>query len=120
MTPGLERSLEEVNGQFTTVFLSRKPHLEKPGGLHFQFSSVAQLCPTLCDPTNHGKPDLSVHHQMPESTQIHVNYVGDAIQTSHPLQYPSPPVFNLSQESGIIIGSGIMYVKLQPCSWRIL
>ena len=38
-----------------------------------QFSSVAQLCPTLCDPMNHCTPSLPVHHQLPESTQTHVH-----------------------------------------------
>ena len=37
-----------------------------------QFSSVAQSCPTLCDHMNHSLPGLPVHHQLPESTQIHV------------------------------------------------
>ena len=44
-----------------------------------QFSSVAQSCPTLCDPMNHSTPGLSVHHQLPEFTQTHVHRVGDAI-----------------------------------------
>ena len=56
-----------------------------------QFSSVAQLCPTLCDPMNHSTPGLPVHHQLPESTQTRVHWVGDAIQPSHPLSSPSPP-----------------------------
>ena len=38
-----------------------------------QFSSVAQSCPTLCDPMNHSTPGLPVHHQLPESTQTHVH-----------------------------------------------
>ena len=45
-----------------------------------QFSSVAQSCPTLCNPMNYSMPGLSVHHQLPESTQIHVYWVSDAIQ----------------------------------------
>ena len=49
------------------------------------YSSVAQLCPTLCDPMNHSTPGLPVHHQLPEFTQTHVHQVGDAIQPSHPL-----------------------------------
>ena len=53
--------------------------------LDIQFSSVAQLCPTLCDPMNHSTSGLLVHHQLPESTQTHVHRVGDAIQPSHPL-----------------------------------
>ena len=49
-----------------------------------QFSSVAQSCPTLCDPMNCSTPGLPIHHQLPESTQTHVHPVGDAIQPSHP------------------------------------
>ena len=61
-----------------------------------QFSSVSQSCLTLCDPMNHSTPDLPVHHQLPESTQTHVHYVGDSIQPSHPLSSPSPSALNLS------------------------
>ena len=66
-----------------------------------QFSSVAQLCPTLCYPMNHSAPGLPVHHQLLESTQTHVHRVGDAIQPSHPLLSPSPPALNLSQHQGL-------------------
>ena len=66
----------------------------------FQFSSVTQLCPTLCDPMNRSTPDLPVHQQLLEFTQTHVHWVGDAIQPSHPLS-PSPPTFNLSQYQGL-------------------
>ena len=66
-----------------------------------QFSSVAQLCPTLCDPMACSTPGLPVHHQLLESTQTHVRWVGDAIQPSHPLSSPSPPAFNLSQHQGL-------------------
>ena len=59
-----------------------------------QFSSVAQSCPTLCDPMNCSMPGLPVHHQLPEFTQTHVHRVGDAIQPSHPLSSPSPPAPN--------------------------
>ena len=55
-----------------------------------QFSSVAQSCPTLCDPMNCSMPGLPVHHQLPEFTQTHVHRVGDAIQPSHPLSSPFP------------------------------
>ena len=64
-------------------------------------SSVAQLSPTLCHPMDCGRPGLPVHHQLLEFTQIHVHWVGDAIQPSHPLSFPSPPVFNLSQHPGL-------------------
>ena len=56
-----------------------------------QFSSVAQSCPTLCDPMNHSMPGLPVHHHLPEFTQTHVHWVRDAIQPSHLLSSPSPP-----------------------------
>ena len=66
-----------------------------------QFSSVAQLCPTLWDSMNRSTPGLPVHHQLPEFTQIHAHWVKDAIQPSHPLSSPSPPAFNLSQHQGV-------------------
>ena len=66
-----------------------------------QFSSVAQLCPTLCNPMNCSTPGLPVHHQLPESTQTHVHRVGDAIQPSHPLLSPSPLTPNPSQHQGL-------------------
>ena len=66
-----------------------------------QFSSVAQSCPTLCDPMDCSTPGLRVHHQLPELPQTHVHRVGDAIQPSHPLSSPSPPAFNLTQHQGI-------------------
>ena len=65
--------------------------------LGVQFSSVAQSCPTLCDPMDCSTPGLPVHHQLPEFMQTHVHRVGDAIQPSHPLSSPSPPAHNLSQ-----------------------
>ena len=55
-----------------------------------QFSSVAQLCPTLCDPMNRSTPGLPVHHQLPEFTHVHL--VGDATQPSRPLLLP-PSIF---------------------------
>ena len=50
-----------------------------------QFSSVAQWCPTLCDPMDCSIPGLPVHHQLPELTQTHVHWVGDAI--NHLIHY---------------------------------
>ena len=74
-----------------------------------KFSSVAQSCPTLCEPTNRSIPGLPVHHQLPESTQTHVHSVSDAVQPSHPLSsllhppsiFPSIRVF--SKESVLCI-----------------
>ena len=56
-------------------------------------SSVAQLCLTLCDPMNCSTPGFPVHHELLELAQIHVHWVSDAIQPSHPL---SPPLLLLS------------------------
>ena len=66
-----------------------------------QFSSVAQLCLTLCDPMKRSTPGLPVHHQLLEFTQTHLHRVGDAIQPSHPLSSPYPPAPNLSQHQGL-------------------
>jgi len=66
-----------------------------------QFSSVAQSCPTLCDPMNYSTPGLPVHHQLLEFTQTHVHQVGDAIQPSHPLSSPFPPALNSSQHQSL-------------------
>ena len=65
-----------------------------------QFSSVTPLCLTLCNRINCSTPGLPVHHQLPEFTQTHVHWVGDAIQPSHPLSSPAPAL-NLSQHQGL-------------------
>ena len=75
--------------------------------LSVRFSSVAQPCPTLCNPMNRSMLGLPVHHQFPESTQTHVHWVGDAIQPSHPLSFPSPPALNLSQHQGLFNESAL-------------
>ena len=66
-----------------------------------QFSSVAQLCPTLCDPMNRSTPGHPVHHQLREFTQTHVHRVCDAIQPSHPLLSPFSPAPNPSQHQSL-------------------
>ena len=66
-----------------------------------QFRSVAQSCPTLCNPMNRSTPGLPVHHQLPEFTQTHVHGVCDAIQPSHPRSSPSPPAPNPSQHQSL-------------------
>ena len=68
---------------------------------YIKFSSVAQSCPTLCDPMKCSMPGLPVHHQLPEFTQTHDHWVSDAIQPSHPLSSPSSPVPNLSQHQSL-------------------
>ena len=70
---------------------------------HCLFSSVAQLCPTLCDPMNRSMPGLPVHHQLLEVTQTHVHQVGDAISSSVvpfsscPQSLPASESFPMSQ-----------------------
>ena len=86
--------------------LSNKAHLgewktRSIHNAHIQFSSIAQSCVTLFDSMNRSMPGLSVHHQLPTSTQIHVHWVGDAIQPSHPLSSPSPPALNISQHQSL-------------------
>ena len=66
-----------------------------------QIRSVAQSCPTLCDPMNRSTPGLPVHHQLLELAQTYVHRVSDAIQPSHPLSSLSPPAFSLSQNLGL-------------------
>ena len=77
-----------------------------------QISSVAQSCPTPCDPVNHSTPGVPVHHQLPEFTQTHVHLVSDAIQPSHPLLSPSPPAPNPSQHQGLF-----QWVNSSPKYW---
>ena len=69
--------------------------------IHESISSVAQSCPTLCDPKDCIMPGLPVPHQLWELAQTHVHWIGDAIQPSHPLLFPSPPAFNLSYHQGL-------------------
>ena len=77
-----------------------KLNIQKPKSWHrvssVQFSSVAMLCPTLCDPMDCSTPGFPVYHQLPEPTQTHVHHVGDAMQPSRLLSSPSPPAFSLS------------------------
>ena len=82
-----------------------------------QFSSVAQLCMILCNPMNCSMPGLPVHHQLPEFTQIHVHWVGDAIQPTHPLSPPSPPAFTLSQNEGLFKWVSSSHQVTKYCSF---
>ena len=123
-------ALEKEMATQSSVLAWRIPEMGKPGGLPsvgshrigydwsnlgaaaemfkpVQFSqsvsSVAQSCPTLCNPTDCSTPGLPVHHQLPELAQTHVHQVGDAIHSSHPLLSTSPPAFNLSQHQGLFL-----------------
>ena len=85
-------------------------------GVTAQFISVAQSCPTLCNPMDCSTPGLSVHHQLPEFTQTHVHWVGDTIQPSHPLSSPSPAL-NLSHHQGLFkwVSSSHQVAKVLEC-----
>ena len=63
--------------------------------------SVAQSCPTLCDPMDCSMPGFPVLYHLLELAETYVHRVGDAIQLSHPLSSPFPPAFNLSQHQGL-------------------
>ena len=62
--------------------------------------SVSQSYPTLCNPMDFSTPGFPALHHLPELAQTHVHWVGDAIQSSHPLSSPYLPAFNLSQNQG--------------------
>ena len=90
-----------------------------------QYSSVAQLCLTLCDPMDYSALGLPVHHQLPKLSQTHVHQVDDAIQSSHLLSSPSPPAFNLSQHQSLFewVGSShqvakVLELQRQPQSFQ--
>ena len=83
-----------------------------------QFSSV-RLCLTLYNPMDCGTPGLPVHRQLPESTQTHVHWVGDAIQPSHPLSSPFPPTFNLSHRHGFFQWISFSYQVAKYWSFSI-
>ena len=87
-----------------------------------QFSSVAQSCPTLCDPMNHSTPGLPVHHHLPEFTQTHVHRVRDTIQPSHPWSSPSPSAPNPSQHQRFSNESTLLmrWPKYWSFSYRII
>ena len=89
--------------------------------VQYQFSSVTQLYPTLCDPKDRSTSGFPVYHQLLELAKTHVHRVGDAIQPSHPLSPPSPPVFNLSQHQGLFhwVSSLHQGPKYWSCSFSI-
>ena len=102
--PGIFIKIDQLSGHQTEVVpQSRNVTLSDHTVIEtdIQFSSVAQSCPTLCDPRNCSMPDPPVHHQLPEFTQTHVHRVSDAIQPSHPLPSPSPPAPNPSQHQSL-------------------
>ena len=89
------------NASFISLDTPLYPGLGHVGFLMPQFSSVAQLCPTRCDPMNRSMPGLHVYHQFREFTQTHFHRVGGTIQPSHPLSSPFPPAPNPSQHQSL-------------------
>ena len=82
-----------------------------------QFSSVAQSCLTICDPMDCKTPNFPVHHQVPEFTQTHVYCVSDAIQPSHPLSSPSPPI-SIFSSIRVFSNESVHHIKW-PKYWSI-
>ena len=82
-------------GRFFTTSATWKAHIL------YQFSLVAQSCPTLCKPLDCSTPNFPVYHHLLELAQTHVHQVSDTIQSSHPLSSPSPPGFNLFQHQSL-------------------
>ena len=103
---GIELLLPCPNLSLTRVINTHHVSFHSVSQLHYpvssvQFISIAHLCPTLFNPMNCSTPGLPFHHQLLVSTQTHVHCVGDAIQPSHPLSFPSSPALNLSQHQGL-------------------
>jgi len=72
-------------------------------------AAVVKSCPTLCDPMDFGTPGFPVLHYLLELTQTHVHWIGEAMQPSHPLLPPSPPVFDLSQHQDLFQWGSSLY-----------
>ena len=114
---GWKDSLEEGMATHSSVLALKIPWTEDPRGLQSaesqtgttevtfmhacKISSVAQWCPTLCDPMNRSTLGFPVYHQLLEFTQTQVHRVSDAIQPSHPLSSLSPPAPNPSQHQSL-------------------
>ena len=96
-----QRIISLLNIVFLKIEKIKIQQLDRKVNQWYKFSSVAQSCPTLCDPTSCSMPGLPVHHQLPEFTQTHDHRVSDAIQSSHPLSPPSPAAPNPSQHQGL-------------------
>ena len=86
----------------------------------FQLTSVAQSCPTLCNPRDCSTPSHPVHHQLPEFSQTLLHWVVDAIQPSHPLLSPSSPAFNLSQHQGLFKWVSSLHQKAKVLELQLL
>ena len=113
----------QVNGDGAIVLHLRKQFIPTFIRKFSQLSSVTQSCPTLCNPMGCSTQGLFAHHQsllpIPKFTQTHVHWVGDAIQSFHPLSSPSPPAFNLSQHQGLFkwVSSSYQVAKVSASAW---
>ena len=97
----LTRLIKEKKDNKETQRIIRDYYEQLYGNKMDQIRSVAQSCPTLCNPMNRSMPGLPVHHQLLGFTQTHVHRVSDAIQPSHPLSSPSPLAPNPSQHQSL-------------------
>ena len=100
------------------LFLDLKTSLKNGRNNSVQFSSIAQSCPTLCNPMNHSTPGLPVHYQLPELAKTHVHQVNDAIQPSHRLS--SSSAFSLSQHQGLFQGVSFLHQVAKLLEFQLL
>ena len=85
----------------------------------YQYSSADQSFLTLWDPMDYSTPGLPLHHWLPEFTQTHVHWVGDAIQPLHPLLSPSPPTFKLPQHQGLFKSASSSHQEAKVLEFNI-
>ena len=76
---------------------------------------LSHVCP--CDPVDCSTPGFPVHHHLLEFAQTHVHWVSHAIQPSHPLLFPSPPAFNLSQHQSLFQQVGSLHQVIKDWSF---
>ena len=88
-------------------------------GVSVQFSSVAQSCPTLCDPMDCSTPGFPVHRQLLELARTHVHQLSDTIKPSHPLSSSSPPAFNLSHHQGLFQGVSSLHQVVKILEFQL-
>ena len=98
-------------GGFFTIWTTREP----------LGCSVAQSCPTLCNPMDCRITGFPVLHHLPKLAQTHVHWVRDVIQLSRPLLSPSPLAFYLFQHQGLFqwVSSSIRWPKYWSFSFSI-